>query len=71
MGRPRKTDAEKRAARISIHWKPGELERVSAAAEMLGLPLADFLRMAGLERARDVIERAGRNDLLMPPRDAK
>jgi len=47
-----------RAARISIHWRPGELERIQTAAEMLGLPLADFLRMAGLERARGVIDRA-------------
>lgn len=61
MARPRMDADTRRAARISIHWRPGELERVQQAAELLGLPLADFLRMAGLERARETIERAGRN----------
>lgn len=61
MARPRMTADTKRSSRISIHWRPGELERVQTAAELLGLPLADFLRMSGLERARTVIDQAGRN----------
>ena len=65
MGRPRKIAGEKRSERITIHWKIGEQERIAGAADLLGLPLADFLRMAGLMRAREVLERAGRNDILM------
>lgn len=65
MGRPRKIAGEKRTERVTIHWRPGENERIAAAAELLGLGLADFLRMAGLIRAREVLERAGRNDILM------
>lgn len=69
-GRPAKTEADRRTARISIHWRQGEMERVSSAADMLGLSVADFLRMSGLERARKVLEEAGRMDLLMgKPRD--
>lgn len=58
-GRPRKVASDRRTMRVSIHWKSGEAERIQAAADALGLPLADFLRMAGLERAREILERAG------------
>ena len=71
MARPRMTTDTRRAARISIHWRPGELERVQSAAELLGLPLADFLRMAGLERARTTIDQAGRNPWTTTPNDGK
>jgi hypothetical protein len=59
-GRPRKLAADRRTARISIHWKSGEAERIQSAADALGLPLADFLRMAGLEKAREVLDRAAK-----------
>lgn len=65
MPRPRKSDADRRDARVSIHWRPGELQRITTAADALGLTLADFLRMSGLERARDVLERAGQLGPLM------
>lgn len=55
------TEDTRRGSRMSIHWRTGELERVTKAAEMLGLPLADFLRMSGLERARTVIDQAATN----------
>lgn len=67
-GRPRKIASDRRTMRIAIHWKSGEAERIQAAADALGLPLADFLRMAGLERAREVLERAGRLDAWMGKR---
>ena len=59
-GRPRKLAADRRTARISIHWKAGEAERIQSAAESLGLPLADFLRMAGLEKAREILDRTAK-----------
>ena len=57
-GRPKKLAADRRTMRIAIHWKAGEAERIQSAADALGLPLADFLRMAGLEKAREVTVRA-------------
>lgn len=57
-GRPKKLAADRRTMRIAIHWKSGEAERIQMAADALGLPLADFLRMAGLEKAREVMSRA-------------
>ena len=59
-GRPKKLAADRRTMRISIHWKAGEAGRIQSAAESLGLPLADFLRMAGLEKAREILDRAAK-----------
>lgn len=57
-GRPRKRAEEHRAERITLHVLPEELEQISGAAQVLGLGVADFVRMSSLERARETMARA-------------
>jgi len=55
--RPTLSDANKRSHRISINWRPGEYERVSQAAEALGLDLSGFLRMAAIKECAETESR--------------
>ncbi len=50
-GRPRVTKSDKRSAKVSVFFRPGERELVERAADAVGLSLAAYTRHATLIRA--------------------
>jgi len=61
MGRPPKPEDEKRTVRQQVLLTPAEREILERAArDVLGVPMGDILREAGLRYARSALRRAGR-----------
>lgn len=59
MGRPPKPEEEKRTVRQQVLLTPAERELLEhAARDVLGVPMGDLLREAGLRYARNAIRRA-------------
>ena len=55
MGRPAKPEKERRRSKTLIAWNEEELSLVAEAAAALSLTTSAFLRMASLDRAKEVL----------------